>query len=69
MAEEEAFKRVESYEWVRYSVSSAVTFGTVNYILGDIGAKYGMAAPYPIFLGMVPMWCFYRFNVRNLDFY
>ena len=65
----EDFKRVDSLEWVRYSVSSALSFGTINYILGDIGAKYGVAAPYPIFLGMVPMWCVYRYNVRNLDFY
>ena len=50
----EDYKRVDSLEWVKYSVSSAMVFGFINYILGDIGAKYGLAAPFPIFLGMIP---------------
>jgi len=50
----EDYKRVDSLEWVKYSVSSAIVFGFINYILGDIGAKYGLAAPFPIFLGMIP---------------
>jgi len=50
----EDFKRVDSLEWVRYSIGSAIIFGLYNYIVGDIGGKYGVAAFYPLFVGVVP---------------
>jgi len=50
----EDFKRVDSLEWVRYSITSAITFGLFNYIAGDIGGKYGVAAFFPIFVGVFP---------------
>ena len=69
MSEDADFKSVSSVEWIKWSFSSALSFGLINYMLGDLSRKYGMAGSYPIFMGMIPMWAIYHYKHTDLEFY
>lgn len=64
------FKRVENnLEWLYYSLLAAFSFGIINFMLGDISGRYGMAAGWPIFFGMIPMWLIYQYYNCTYQFY
>jgi multidrug transporter EmrE-like cation transporter len=66
------FKRAEEGKdrsWILYSFISCLSFGTINFLLGDLSAKYGLPGSYPIAFGMWGMWIIYRIKVRTLGFY
>ena len=63
------FKSADDIQWIKYAIGSAVSFGLLTYLLGDVSNKYGTASIYPIFIGTIPIWIIYQLNNRTIDFY
>ena len=55
----------ENYSWVKYALLTAVCIGFVNFLLGDLSARLGVAGSFPIFYGIVVMGLFYHIFVKN----
>lgn len=54
-----AMKRQE-LAWVKYSILTSVSIGLVNYLLGDLSARLGIAGSFPIFYGIILMGILYH---------
>ena len=54
-----------SYAWIKYALLTAISMGFVNYLLGDLSARLGVAGSFPIFYGIVVMGIVYHLVVKN----
>ena len=55
----------KSYAWVKYALLTAMSIGFVNYLLGDLSARLGVAGSFPIFYGIVAMGIVYHICVKD----
>ena len=53
------------YSWVKYALLTAVSGGFVNFLLGDLSARLGVAGSFPIFYGIVVMSLIYHIAVKD----
>ena len=54
-----------SLSWVKYALLTALSIGFVNFLLGDLSARLGVAGSFPIFYGIALMGIIYHICVKD----